>query len=217
MKRDIDRLSHETFDVTIVGGGIYGAMAAWDASSRGLKVALIEKGDFGNATSANTQKIIHGGLRYLQHFDFKRMRESIRERRNWLRIAPHLVRPMPVMMPTHGAGMKSKFAMSCAMFLNDLISLDRNRGIKSKKRHISRCRVISKKECLSRAKGLDSNRVTGAAIWNDAQVLHSERLTLSVVREASEHGAALFNYVECTGFDVSENRIQGVLCRDVSI
>ena len=81
MKRDLASMSNRHFDVVVIGGGIYGACVAWDAALRGLSVALVDKGDFGAATSANSQKIIHGGLRYLQHGDLRRMRESARERR----------------------------------------------------------------------------------------------------------------------------------------
>ena len=101
MKRAIARLSHQIYDVAVIGGGIYGASVARDAALRGLAVALIERGDFGNATSSNHHKIIHGGLRYLQHGDLKRMRESIRERSTLLRIAPHLIHPLPFLIPTY--------------------------------------------------------------------------------------------------------------------
>ncbi|PIS36758.1 MAG: glycerol-3-phosphate dehydrogenase/oxidase, partial [Nitrospirae bacterium CG08_land_8_20_14_0_20_52_24] len=80
MKRDLNKLSNTEYDVVILGSGIYGLNTAWDAVLRGLKVALIDKGDFMNATSSNSMKVIHGGLRYLQHLDFRRMRESIHER-----------------------------------------------------------------------------------------------------------------------------------------
>ncbi len=111
MKRDLDRLSKESFDVAVVGGGILGACVAWDAASRGMSTALVEKGDFCSATSANSLKIIHGGLRYLQTADIGRMRESIRERSILMRIAPHLVRPLPCLVPTWGAGKRSRMAM----------------------------------------------------------------------------------------------------------
>ena len=94
------------YDLLVVGGGIYGACVAWEAVLRGLSVAVVEKADFGSATSANSLKIIHGGLRYLQHGDIRRMRDSIFERTTLLRIAPHLIHPLPVMIPTYGHGLK---------------------------------------------------------------------------------------------------------------
>ncbi len=102
MNRDLTQLASNKYDLLVIGGGIYGACVAWDATLRGLSVALTEQADFGHATSANSLKTIHGGLRYLQHLDFKRMRESIRERRTLMRIAPHLVHPLPCLMPTFG-------------------------------------------------------------------------------------------------------------------
>src|SRR5438132_2535320 len=99
MLRDIDRLTAQTFDLLVVGGGIYGLAIAYDAAQRGLSVALVERGDFGSGTSFNHLRTIHGGLRYLQHFDVARARESVRERRAFARIAPHAVEPIPFALP----------------------------------------------------------------------------------------------------------------------
>ena len=99
MARALAALAGREFDVLVVGGGITGAVAAWDAAQRGLSVALLERGDFGGATSAESLKVVHGGVRYLQHLDIVRVRESSRERRALLRIAPHLVHPMPFVVP----------------------------------------------------------------------------------------------------------------------
>ena len=128
MKRDTNQLSKKNYDLIIIGGGIYGAATAWDAASRGLSVAILEKGDFGSATSSNSQKIIHGGLRYLQHADFKRTRESTRERTTMMRIAPHLIHPMPCLIPTYGRLMHVMMPIALKIF--DLISYDRNQPIK---------------------------------------------------------------------------------------
>ena len=98
--RDLARLAEREFDVLVVGGGIYGLTIAYDAAQRGLSVALIDRGDFGAATSFNHLKTIHGGLRYLQSADFRRMRESIRERRAFARIAPRWIAPQAFAMPT---------------------------------------------------------------------------------------------------------------------
>ena len=103
MQRNLPRLANNKYDVLVLGGGIYGVWCAWDAALRGLSVALVDKGDFGHATSSNNLKIVHGGLRYLQHGDLRRMRESIRERRILMQIAPHLVHPLPFVMPTYRA------------------------------------------------------------------------------------------------------------------
>ena len=100
MKRDLTEISRSTFDVLVVGGGIHGAFVALDAAQRGLSVALVEKGDFGSATSSNSLKTVHGGLRYLQDFDLGLVQKMIFERMTYLRIAPHLVHPLPFVVPT---------------------------------------------------------------------------------------------------------------------
>ena len=214
MKRDIDQLTSQTFDVVIVGGGIYGATAAWDAASRGLSVALIEKGDFGGATSANSLKTIHGGLRYLQQLDFKRMRESIRERSLLMYLAPHLVHPLSVVMPTYGMLMKSKHVMWAGMLLNDIISFDRNKN-KDKQKKIPACMVISKNACLRLLPGIEPDRVTGGAFWTDAQMYNSERMLLSFILSAEKAGAQAANYVQATGFIQNGNQIEGVKAKDL--
>jgi len=202
------------YDLLIIGGGIYGACVAWDASLRGLSVALVEKSDFGSATSANSLKIIHGGLRYLQHADFRRMRESIRERTTLMRIAPHLVHPLPVLIPTYGHGMRGKEVLSVALVVNDLVSFDRNR-LDDPQKHIPRGRTISRRECLQLLPGIPEQGLTGGAIFYDAQVYNSERFTLSFLRPAAKAGAHLANYVEVTGFLQEGDRVTGVEAKDL--
>jgi glycerol-3-phosphate dehydrogenase len=109
--RDLSRLTSREFDVLVVGGGIYGLTIAYDAAQRGLAVALVERDDFGAATSFNHLKTIHGGLRYLQAADLPRMRESIRERRAFARIAPRFLVPLPFAMPTGGRLTRTPLAM----------------------------------------------------------------------------------------------------------
>src|SRR6266436_6929863 len=106
MRRDLDRLTAQTFDVLIVGGGIYGLTMAYDAAARGLSVALVERDDFGSGASFNHLRTIHGGLRYLQTLDLARSRESIRERRTLARIAPHTVRPLLFALPLYRSVME---------------------------------------------------------------------------------------------------------------
>ncbi len=213
MNRNLTELTTHIYDLLIIGGGIYGACVAWEASLRGLSVALVEKADFGAATSANSLKIIHGGLRYLQNADFKRMRESIQERTTLMRIAPHLVHPLPVLIPTYGHGMKGKEALRLAMSLNDLISCDRNQ-IKDPQKHIPNGRVISKQECQGLLPGIPHQGLTGGAIFHDARVYNSERMTISFLRSAAKIGATIANYVEARGFLQQGNRITGIIARD---
>src|ERR1700679_574943 len=117
MRRDLLRLANETFDLLIIGGGVTGACVARDASLRGLKVALVERGDFAAATSAHNSKLIHGGLRYLRNFELGLVRESLRERRIWQRIAPHLVHPLPFLVPLFGGGAKERATLAAGLTL----------------------------------------------------------------------------------------------------
>ena len=213
MKRDPQLLKNKEFDVIIVGAGIYGAFAAWDAAMRGLKVALIDKGDFGSATSSNSLKIIHGGLRYLQHMDFIRMRESIRERRNMMAMAPHLAHPMPCVMGTYGHMVKGPEAMRVALLLNDLVSWDRNR-IKDKQKHLPAGKIISRKKLLEKVPYIEQERLNGGAVWYDGIMSNSERLLLSVVRAAEEQGAVVLNYAQADEFLIENHSVTGVQITD---
>ena len=215
MKRDVAALADREFDLVVVGAGVYGAAIAWDASLRGLSVALIDRADFGSGTSFNNLKTIHGGIRYLQHADFKRMRESVRERRNLMRIAPHLVHPLPFLVPTYrGSIIKSRTAMRVALFVNDLVSWDRNR-IHDRQKHLPAGKTLTRDECLELAPGIQSENLTGGVLWHDAQMHNSDRLTLSFVLSAAEEGAVVANFVEATDLLRDDTRVTGVRARDV--
>lgn len=215
MQRGSEKLSHGEYDVAIIGGGIYGAWAAWDAASRGLKVALVDQGDFASATSANSQKIIHGGLRYLQHADFARMRESIRERSILMRVAPHLASPLPCLIPSYkGQLSRGRLALSLALKLNDIISYDRNREV-GQDNALPAARMVSRKECLELCSGLDPHGLTGGAIFYDGQLRHPERLILSILRSAAAAGADLANYTRVTGLIQEDNSVRGLQLKDV--
>ncbi|MEA3295211.1 MAG: glycerol-3-phosphate dehydrogenase/oxidase [Euryarchaeota archaeon] len=212
MKRDITRLSKKKYDVLIIGAGIYGAATAWDAASRGLSVALLDKNDFGSKTSFNSQKIIHGGLRYLQHGDFKRVRESACERTSLMRIAPHLVHPMPCLIPIYGQTMR--FIMPLALKTFDLFSYDRN-TLKDPQKHIPNSRIVSKAECMQLIPGLMEDGLSGGSICYDAQAYNTERLVLSFIRSAEKAGADVANYLEVIDFIIDENRIKGIKAKDL--
>jgi glycerol-3-phosphate dehydrogenase len=214
MKRNLAQLSNNVYDVVIIGGGIYGLFVAWDAALRGLSVALVEKGDFGHATSSNTLRIIHGGLRYLQHGDVLRMRRSIHERMVFMRIAPHLVHPLPILIPTYGHLMRGKEILSLALLMNDAIGFDRNR-LEDPQKYLPRGRVISREDCLRLFPGVQERGLTGGVIYHDCQMYNSERLILSVARSAAGAGAELANYVEVTGLLRQGALVTGVKARDV--
>src|SRR3954469_8056957 len=126
MQRDLDALTARTFDVLVVGGGIYGLTIACDAAQRGLSVALIERHDFGSGASFNHLRTIHGGLRYLQTLDFSRARESVNERRTVARIAPHAVRPLRFVLPLSRSLTQGALALRAGFLLDSIIGRHRN-------------------------------------------------------------------------------------------
>ncbi|HEX9971761.1 MAG TPA: glycerol-3-phosphate dehydrogenase/oxidase [bacterium] len=213
MKRNLNELSRHEYDIVIVGAGIYGVNAAWDATLRGLKVALIEKGDFGCATSSNSLKTIHGGIRYLQTLDFKRMRESIYERMIMMKIAPNLVYPLPVVMPTYSYKMKSRPAMMAATLMNDIVGFDRNQ-LSDPAKYMPKSFTVPKKEVQDYIPGYTKYNLNGAAIWYDCQCYNTERLLLSFVISAAEKGAQVANYVKADGFLKDGNKVTGVKAQD---
>jgi glycerol-3-phosphate dehydrogenase len=214
MKRDITKLTDKTFDVLVIGGGIHGAVTAWDAALRGLSVALIERSDFGSATSQNSLKIIHGGLRYLQDGNLSRIRKMAYERTTWMNIASHLVHPMPCLTPTRKKITKSRLALTVALTLNDMLSFDRNR-LADKEKYLPGGKTISSGETAQILPGYDVSTTTGAAVWHDAQVNNTERLLLEFILSAAQQGAEVANYVEATAFLREGQKICGVKARDV--
>lgn len=216
MKRDLGALTGREHDLAIVGGGIYGAAAAWDAAQRGLRVALIEARDFGSGASWNSLKTIHGGLRHLQRADVAGLRDSARERSALLRIAPRLVRPLPCLVPTYGHGPAGREALGIALLLNDLLTQRRNDGVPPEG-HVPRGHLLSRGEVLDRVPGLESRGLTGGALWYDAQAESTERLTLAFVLAAADAGAVVVNHAEVTVLLRSGERVTGVSVRDVSV
>ena len=166
VERNIKELAQEAYDLVVIGGGIFAACAAWDATLRGLKVGLIEQTDFCAGTSANSFKMVHGGIRYLQHADIVRLRSSCHERSAMLRIAPHLVHPLPIMIPTYGYGKSGKFFLGTGMYLYDLLTLGRNRGIHDPKRHIPWTRFFSRQQVLKEFPDLSADGLTGFVMRN---------------------------------------------------
>jgi len=213
MQRDLTRLTGRVHDLAVVGGGIHGACIAWDATQRGLTVALIERYDFGAATSASSLRIVHGGLRSLTRGDFRSMRRSNRERSALLRIAPTLVAPLPVVIPIGGTGATSRPALRALLRLNDLLSSGRNRELDADHR-LPDGRLLSLDECRRQFSAFPPG-ATGGAQWWDAGLRQPERLTLAFIRAAADQGAEVANYCQMDQLLLERGTATGVRAMDV--
>ena len=214
MQRDLRRLADTSFDVIVVGAGFYGVTAAWDAAQRGLSVAIIDKGDFGAATSFNNLKTLHGGLRSLQALNFTQMRLFIRERRALARILPHLVRPLPFVVPTTRNPKRSALAMRLALAVSDAVASDRNEGLSDPGTHLPDSRIVSREEALRLNPVIAPEGVTGGAVWYDYQMHSTDRVTLSFLLSAVDAGACAANYVQAQRFLQQNGRVIGVRVED---
>jgi glycerol-3-phosphate dehydrogenase len=216
MERFIENYSGEQFDLIVIGGGITGATVAYDAASRGLSVALVEKQDFGCATSAATSKLIHGGLRYLANGEFDIVRESLRERRILSNIAPNLVYPSPVMLTCYNTNrINSYWNLKIGMLLYDLMSFDKVfTWDKSKK--IPSHRTISAEKAVELEPVVKKEGLKGAHIYYDCISLYPERLTLAFIQSAVRKGARVSNYAKAEKFVFSNgNVISGVKVKNL--
>lgn len=214
MQRRPAALTQREYDVLIIGGGAFGAAAARDAALRGLSTVLLERNDFGGGASAECFKMVHGGIRYLQHADVPRLRGSCLERSALLRIAPHLVSPLPIAIPTYGHGRSGKAFLGAGARVYDLLTLDRNRGIRDPERRIANTRLLSRSEVLEMFPHLDAPKLTGAVVFEDGQMYNAARLVLAFVKGAAAAGADVCNYAEALQFLWSGNRVRGAHVRD---
>lgn len=214
LTRDLASVSNRRFDLLVVGGGIHGLFAAYDAAARGLSVALVERGDFGSGLSFNHQRTIHGGLRALQSGNVTKTREQIRERRTWARIAPHLLRPLPFLIGTYRWSKRSRTAMRVGFRLYDTIGRSRNAGV-SPELHIPKARLESAAATKRLFPGVAPSGLSGGAIWYDYQTTQADRLTWTVALAAARAGATLFNYVEAIQPLREGSSVVGARVRDV--
>ena len=213
MRRDLTRLSNETFDLLIIGGGVTGACVARDAALRGLNVALVEKNDFACATSAHNSKLIHGGLRYLRNFELGLVRESLKERRIWQRNAPHLVHPLPFLVPLYNAGFKGYATLAAGLALYDLLSYDRG-WLDDPDQRLPGHSWLNKSRAVTREPMLDGPGFEGAFLYYDAQMYSPERLALECIIDAAAHGAAVANHVAADGLLIRNGKVEGASLRE---
>jgi glycerol-3-phosphate dehydrogenase len=214
MKRQVEQLESREFDLVVVGGGIFGACAAWDAALRGMSVALLEAYDFGGGVSANSFRMVHGGIRYIQHLDFPRVRSSCHERTALLRTAPHLVAPLPIAIPTYGHLLEGKEFLACGMYLYDLVTADRNRKIPDPERQIPWTKLLGASEISDMFPGLPDENLTGGTLFCDAQMYNPTRLVWAFVASAIGQGAVAVNHVRADEFIVEDGKVTGVTATD---
>lgn len=207
-------LASRTFDLLIIGAGVYGAALAFEASKRGFSVAVVDRNDFASGTSANSLKILHGGLRYLQRLDWRRMRASIRARREWAQLGPAFVAPLACAIATRGMGLRSAGALGAALLVNELVSCDRNRDLADSHR-LPPARLLPRDEYAAMTRGVCDCEGRRGALWWDALALDTERLVLELLARAADAGAVLANYVEAKQISVTAGKVQGVVAADM--
>ncbi len=212
LARDVTRLS-EPFDVAVIGGGITGIQVAREAAGRGLRTVLLERNDFGAGTSAATSKLIHGGIRYLEHRQFKVVRESLRERRILALGAPHLVEQRRFVMPAWRWSQPPTALLGAGVGLYSLLGFDSNRSAPDSLR-IPLPRWLSRRQILAAVPWIDPDGLQGGFAYHDTLNIHPERLLLAYARSAAGDGAQLFNHIEVTGFLRDGPLVRGVIARD---
>lgn len=189
------------YDLVVIGAGCNGAGIARDAAARGLRVALVEKEDIGSGTSSWSGRLIHGGLRYLEQGDVALVRESLRERELLFRLAPHIVKPVPLMMPLYKHNARPAWMIRLAMLAYDILSFD-----KSTVSH----KILSRSETINRFPGMSTEGLRGSAIFMDGQVVWSERLCTEITLAAHADGAHIYTWSKVDGFVQENGRIAGV-------
>ena len=195
-----------TFDAVVIGGGMAGAGVARDLALRGASVALFEKGDFASGTSSKSSKLIHGGLRYLELAEFRLVRESLREKKTLERLAPHLVRPLPFLVPVYRGSKRGLITVRIGMWLYDLLTPGKQ---------TERFRVVPPVEALALEPSIQAADLRGAGYYFDDLLLFPERLCLENALSAARHGARVHNYCEVEEVTRGPRGLDGVRVRDL--
>lgn len=211
--RDIDAALDQVFDVIVIGGGVYGAATLLEAARRGKRALLLERDDFGAATSWNSLRIVHGGLRYLQKLDLHRFRESVGERQWFCANFPDLVQPLTCLLPLYGQGLKRPWIFRVALAMNDYLSRHRNEGVPVDT-HLKDGRVLSPAETIARFGSVDRDGLRGAGLWHDAMMTNSQRVLVEMLRWAGGLGATALNYVKADDLIIERGRVRGVTATD---
>src|SRR4051794_22142224 len=218
-------LASEPFDVLVVGGGVTGAGVGFDAATRGFSVALVEKADFASGTSSRSSKLVHGGLRYLQNFDLGLVREALLERQLLAALAPNLVKPLPLIVPSFDGGRPDRL-MGLGLNMYDVMAVDRIRRSPLSRRRArgvnqdgqedwspERHRIIGGEEIVERIPALEHRAPSSGYLFYDCQT-DDARLVLTVLAEAERFGAVFANRVEVRSLLSDGARATGVRATD---
>lgn len=215
MKRSLRELEATRFDVAIIGGGITGACLAFDATLRGMSAALVEKGDFGGATSAASSKLLHGGIRYLQQGNFRKVRESAIERVYFQRLAPHLTHYVPFVIPAYSGLQKGRALLAAGLAAYEALCAGQNRWITDPAKKVPRGRLLDRANVRQLVPGPLVDEMTGGILLYESHMHSSERMTLSFVKTASMLGATVANYMRADSFLTCRNRVIGFRATDM--
>ncbi|GAB4380282.1 MAG: hypothetical protein Kow0042_30310 [Calditrichia bacterium] len=207
--------SEKEYDLIIIGGGIYGVSLALVAAQGGLRALLLERDDFGGATTFNSLRIVHGGLRYLQKLDLHRFFESVSERRWFFQHFPGLVEPIPCLMPLYGEGLRKPSIFRVALWLNDLLSANRNRKVPPEYR-LHSGKLISAEEVKQVFPLVDEQGLKGGAVWYDGSMADSQLIIMEMLKWACSLGATALNYCEAKELIIENGIVRGVVARDES-
>lgn len=216
MIRQPEQLEARTWDVLIVGAGITGSCLAFDAATRGMAVALIDRGDFGAETSAASSKLLHGGLRYLQQLRFGKLRESAIERLHLQNLAPHLTRWVPFVVPTYRGLARGKLLLGAGMALYQALCLGQNGVVWDRGKRVPGGGWLSPREVRDLVPGFDPPGLTGGRLFHECHVHSTERMTLAFVEGAVREGAVAVNYVRADDFLMDGDRVSGVRATDLA-
>jgi glycerol-3-phosphate dehydrogenase len=189
------------YDVIVIGAGINGVAIAREAALSGLKVLIVERGDIGSGTSSASSRLIHGGLRYLEHAEIGLVYESLGERERLLKLAPHLVEPLELCIPVYRGARRKRWQVGVGLGLYDLLAVGQS---------VPKWRLFARDALLARLPGLNPDGLLGGASYYDAQVRFPERLVVENMRDAVDHGAALLTYTRVTRVRVEAGRVTGV-------
>ncbi len=205
--RDFQQIQNTAYDLVIIGGGINGVGTARDGALRGLKTLLIEKDDFASGTTSWSTRLIHGGLRYLEYFEFHLVRESLREREVLLQTAPHLVQPLQLTIPVYDWSSRAYWEIKAGMILYDIFSFDKT---------LPPHRMLRPRQFQQLFRAAETKGLQGGAQYFDGQVEYAERLDLEVTLSAQQAGATMLNYVAVTELEKGQDTatITAIHCQD---